>query len=55
LQQFRNGIVDIVPHGAVEWKSRSSRRSGEVTDRDSYREMEDIIDAGWAGLIVVED
>jgi hypothetical protein len=25
-----------------------------VTDRDSYREMEDIIDSGWADLIVVE-
>ncbi|TWU09751.1 recombinase family protein [Allorhodopirellula heiligendammensis] len=41
--------------GEIDWKSIASRGSGEVIDRDSYREMEDLIDSGWPDLIVVED
>lgn len=41
--------------GEIEWKNIASRSSGEVTDRESYREMEDVIDSGWPDLVVVED
>ncbi len=36
--------------GEIDWKSIASRGSGEVIDRDSYREMEDLIDSGWPDL-----
>lgn len=41
--------------GDIEWRHIASRGSGEVTDRDSYREMEDLIDSGWPDLIITED
>lgn len=41
--------------GEAHWHNVASRGSGEVLDRESYREIEDLIESGWPDVVVAED